>query len=93
MPQGLQIFDSLGNLKLDSNKRPSRIVSYFDSGVVAGSVTLLADSNIQYFTVVIPSTVTGLCPPTTTIAANVISWDWLAPSANRASATIIIGAM
>ena len=94
MPQGLRIFDSSGVVKFDTNRRPSRIVSYFDSGTAAGFVDLVNDPAIQYFTVVIPALTSNLCPPTTTISGYRVSWDWLAPPGTwRASAIIIIGAI
>lgn len=94
MPQGLQIYNAAGALRLDTTKKITRIVSVFDSGVVAGSTTLIDDPLIEYFTVVIPSSISERCPPTTSISGNVVSWDWLAPPGGfRISAMIIVGAM
>ena len=94
MPQGLEIYDAAGVLKLNSSNKITRIVSYFDTGVAAGSTTLLNDPAIEYFTVLIPSSVDNLCPPTASVSGNVVSWDWLDPrTAWRTSAMLIIGAM
>lgn len=94
MPQGLEIYNSSGTLKFNSALRPSRIVSYFDSGVTEGSLTLPSDPNIVYFTIVIPSSTNNLCPPNAVATGNVVTWGWAAPAGSwRTSAMIIVGAM
>jgi len=44
MPQGLQVFDENGNLKIDITNRLCKVLGTLDTGFTAGSIT---DSNVQ----------------------------------------------
>lgn len=79
MPQGLQIFDSNGNMTLDVTDRLTRILGEFQTGTVDGSIT---DSALSYGMPWIINVdefqdwVTTAVPITFSFGINTISWHF-----------------
>jgi hypothetical protein len=91
MSQGLQIWDSSGNLVLDTNTRLAQWLGQVSSGGNNGSVTdneLLRGTPYYY----VRASVVGAFAkvPAITISGSTITWTYPAPKAGFSSAPVVI---
>lgn len=91
MPQGLQVFDAAGALRVDVTHRLTKLMG--SQAISApGSLTLTALQGNALFACFVPNSgAFGVhCQPVVTISGATISWSY-AGSINRAAGTLFYG--
>lgn len=90
----MQIWDSSGNLIMDTNTRMGRYLGTTSTGTANGSVTdaRFTSSTGTPFWFINGKGDTVYAVPTVTYSANVLSWDWgTLPLAYRVDCILIYG--
>lgn len=97
---GLRIYDKTGNIILDGTTRPPKILGTFNTGITAGSFTIISEEkNIKYF--FYANSIYDYVNqeflrkhPRVYLSGNIIYWDWkwLSPSQGRLPLIVFYGA-
>lgn len=86
---GLQVFNADGSLQFDLSNRLFRTLTSVQTGTSGGSVAIPPNPGGQVVAVVTPNSNSGQAAKPT-VGGGSVSWDFDAPSGNRADGTLTL---